>query len=306
MAGNWIKMKCGLRHDPKVIAIARYLTNSETFVLEYITQPANVTHHVTRHVTSRVTFGVVTRVTVAALLDVWSALNNSLGSDGKAPFMNLQDIDDISEIPDFGKAMASVGWVIELQAGGLMFPNFSENNSPSKSRPTNAKSDAERAKEYRARKRKKNDLPDAVTASRHVTTDKRREDIKRERESAGAIEEPPTEKPDVFEQAQTIVGTYPRKEKIADALTIVAGQLKNGENFETMLSGTKAAAAVIRTLPSGHANRYVPAADNFFRAKRWADDPETLRRQGNTQNGSKPMTDEEAMTLLGGRASNND
>lgn len=69
-----------------------------------------------------------------------------------------------------------------------------------------------------------------------------------------------------------------------------------------MLAGTKAAAAVIRTLPSGSSNRYVPGAEAFFRSKRWADDPETLRRQGNTQTGSKPMSDDDFLDELGGRA----
>lgn len=73
-----------------------------------------------------------------------------------------------------------------------------------------------------------------------------------------------------------------------------------------MLAGTKAAAAIIRTLPSGASNRYVPGAEAFFRAKRWADDPETLRRQGDTKSGSKPMSDEEALAQLGGRAVNTD
>jgi len=168
MAGDWIKMRIGLRHDPKVIAISRYLFKSEKFVETCVTE--------TRHVTERVTFGTVTRVTVCALLDVWGALNNSLGADGKAPFMSLQDLDSISEIPDFGEAMKSVGWVIDLGAEGLMFPNFAENNSPSKSRPSVAKSDAERAREYRARKKGKSTETEPEPPSRHVTVDKRREE----------------------------------------------------------------------------------------------------------------------------------
>jgi hypothetical protein len=76
--------------------------------------------------------------------------------------------------------MKSVGWVIDLGADGLMFPNFAENNRPSKSRPSVAKSDAERAREYRARKNAKSTDHDPAQPSRHVTTDKRREDKSKE------------------------------------------------------------------------------------------------------------------------------
>ncbi|MFK5284302.1 hypothetical protein ACI3PL_32450, partial [Lacticaseibacillus paracasei] len=73
--------------------------------------------------------------------------------------------------------------------------------------------------------------------------------------------------------------------KTAEALAIVAKSLADGDDFEAMLAGTRAAAAVIRTLPSGHLNRYVPSAESFFQHKRWKDDPETLRRQGSQSTG---------------------
>ena len=104
------------------------------------------------------------------------------------------------------------------------------------------------------------------------------------------------------ELARRIVEAYPRREKLAEALTMVLRQLQDGEDFEAMLSGTRAAAAVIRTLPSGAQNRYVPSAEAFFRTKRWQDDPETLRRQGDTRSGSAPMDRSEALKQLGGRA----
>ena len=169
MAGDWIKMRRGLRHDPKVIAMARHLENSPNFTQSCV-------RDVTCGVTLRITFACVTRVTVCALLDVWASLNTTLGENGKAPFMRLQDIDDIAEIPGFGEAMKSVAWVKELDDQSLEFPNFSENNSPSKSRDGNAKSGAERAKEYRARKKAEQSKNGTVTPSRNVTVDKIRED----------------------------------------------------------------------------------------------------------------------------------
>lgn len=173
MAGDWIKMRRGLRHDPKVVAMARELSFRRDF-MDWWGDPVRVTCH--ENVTEIVTFANVTRVTVASLLDVWSALNNSISSDGRAPFMTLDDLDGIAEIPGFGEAMESVGWVIDHGAEGLEFPNFAEHNSPSKSRRGKAKSDAERAREYRARKRAEREDDESVTASRHVTTEKRREE----------------------------------------------------------------------------------------------------------------------------------
>lgn len=185
MASDWIKMRRGLRHDPKVVAIARDLGGRREF-MDWWSDPQRMSCR--EHVTEIVTFANVTRVTVCALLDVWSALNNSLGSDGKAPFMTLQDIDDIAEIPCLGEAMASVGWVVENGSDGLIFPNFWEHNTTSKDRGT-PKSNAERQKEYRERKKAQSEQGKAL---RNVTREKRREEksiIERE-QCAGEEPEP--------------------------------------------------------------------------------------------------------------------
>jgi uncharacterized protein YdaU (DUF1376 family) len=104
------------------------------------------------------------------------------------------------------------------------------------------------------------------------------------------------------QQAHQIAEAYPRREKIAEALTIILRHLRDGESFETMLAGTRACAAVIRTLPSGAKNRFVPGAEAFFRDRRWLDDPETLSRQGDTKSGGAKMEMDDALKQLGGRA----
>jgi hypothetical protein len=293
MAQDWIKMKRGMRADPKVIAMARSLIDTPGFLESCVTDA--------RHVTECVTFAVVTRVTVAGLLDVWSALNHSLKSDGRAAYMTLGDVDAMAEIPGFGEAMRKVGWVSVLASGGLVFPNFAENNAPAKERSgamTAAERQAARRARLKAEKEAEKAAPEPVTMSRHVTLEEKRRDIKRE--SAGAT---PLEN-DLATQAETIVAAYPRREKTAAALLIVLEHLTDGADFEAMLSGTKAAAAILRTLPSAHLNRYTPSAESFFKAKRWADDPETLRRQGDTKSGSAPTSSDEFMDQLGGRAGN--
>lgn len=121
----------------------------------------------------------------------------------------------------------------------------------------------------------------------------------RERESAGA--DRPASKPPAGDP-KTIVDAYPRREKVAECLAMVAKHLADGEDFEAMLAGTRACAAVIRTLPSGHLNRYVPSAGTFFTDKRWKDDPETLRRQGSPTTGQAKIADDEIDRMLGRRA----
>lgn len=177
MAGDWIKMRRGLRHDPKVIAIARHLSARRDF-MNWWSDPVRVTCHA--NVTEIVTFANVTRVTVCALLDVWAALNETVKMDGVAPFMVLQDIDDIAEIPGFGEAMESVGWVRVLESEGLGFPNFGEHNTPARERTREPKTPAQRAKEYRDRKKAESDRH-GVT-SRHEREEKRREEKNKDNE----------------------------------------------------------------------------------------------------------------------------
>jgi hypothetical protein len=85
----------------------------------------------------------------------------------------------------------------------------------------------------------------------------------------------------------SIVHAYPRREGDKEALEAVRASLMKGESPETILAGTRAIAAVIPTLPSGHLNAFVVSAARFFRDERWRDDPATWRRQGG-RNGVVP------------------
>jgi len=113
------------------------------------------------------------------------------------------------------------------------------------------------------------------------------------REPSGTTIEPPLKSArggERQQQALTITSAYPRREKIALALSIVLKDLNDGESFDEILASTKAIAAVIRSLPSGASNRYVPSAETFFRDKRWQDDPETFRRDAIPQPVGKGQT----------------
>lgn len=108
--------------------------------------------------------------------------------------------------------------------------------------------------------------------------------------SRTTIEPPLKSASDAATQAQAIVDAYPRKQKVALSLEIVAKDLQSGISFETMLAGTKACAEAIKAAPSGALNRYVPSAESFFRDKRWQDDPATIIRPPETEtNGKKPL-----------------
>lgn len=181
MAGDWVKMKSGIRRNPKVVAMARFLSRQADF-----TEWMGIASRDSSRDSSRdaVTCRVVSCVTVASLLEVWGSLNDSLRSDGVAAYMTLEDIDEIPGVPKFGEAMELVGWVVVQDDGSLLFPNFCENNTPAKERAT-PKSDSERSKAYRERKKSaKKASEERVTndTSRHA--EKRREDISNNKEGS--------------------------------------------------------------------------------------------------------------------------
>jgi len=98
----------------------------------------------------------------------------------------------------------------------------------------------------------------------------------RVREGEGAREEGCGEKPDLL----GIVHSYPRRENDMLALEAVRASLRKGASAAEILAGTKAVAAVIPSLPSGHLNAFVVSAGRFFRDERWRDDPQTWKRHG--------------------------
>lgn len=184
MAESWIRMRGSLPTNPRVIAMARALLADSDFLDWY--GHGDVTSDTSRNVTLRhVT--VVTRVTVGALVPLWAMVNECAAEDGILRDATLFEVDAMAGVPGFGKAMASVGWLVEDADCGVRFPNFHEHNTVKESRSTGAKTPAQRKAEERARKRQLElvGMPeksrDSVTAKRDmsrdsVTTDKRREE----------------------------------------------------------------------------------------------------------------------------------
>lgn len=176
MAGDWIKMRPSLITSPKVNGIARELERSVDVGRALSTGYNGVMSDV-------VTRNVMRNVTVSALLTVWGAANEHT-VDGVFRNADLSDIDDMVGIPGFGEAMVSVGWAIfDDEEFTVTLPNFNEYNTSGKERGASSKTNAERQREYRKRKKQDENRNEIVTTN-NVTSDvtrnhreeKRRED----------------------------------------------------------------------------------------------------------------------------------
>jgi hypothetical protein len=169
----WIKMRTNLRRLPKLLALATELHQSaesmeSLFAKSYPRETALAT---AKMCGVTVTFDTVTAVAVASLLDLWGVTQESIDAQNFVSMMTLDQVDTITKIHGFGRALKKVGWVEELP-NGLLFTNFGEHNIPEKER-SQPMSGAERTRRWRERKK-------GVTRVTKVTKcdgDKRGEDI---------------------------------------------------------------------------------------------------------------------------------
>ena len=151
MVAEWIKVRRGLRQLPKTVIIARKFEETDYFKNLVTSSAKKDKQTIQRH--KSITSDLATRVTVSALFDLWIALNDVVDKECRVKKMELRDIDIIVGLPGFGKAIAEVGWVHE-ESKGLFFRNFEDWNTPDSIRPP-VLTDAERAKNYRERKKEK-------------------------------------------------------------------------------------------------------------------------------------------------------
>lgn len=293
MATEWVKMRVGLRKHPKTIAMARILMSSRDFVTWLSRHMSYINHlddeSVTKSVTEFVTREIVTRVTVSSLIEVWGAVNTSVRSDLRVPYMQLDDLDGITGIPSFGQAMEAVGWVREFsndKTQGLLFPNFSEFNNPESER-SRSKTPAERSAEYRARKKAEDDASRSVTfrhaASRVV--DQNRVELKDQEHPPLTPQQPslvdqapadapkpkpsklnkPRSEPDAFAAFWSL---YPRKVARPKAAQSF-GKLTEAEQRAAIAAVPKFAASwKWRMEPD-----YIPHPTTWLNQRRWEDEP---------------------------------
>jgi hypothetical protein len=172
-------MRVWLAKDPKVVAIADYLARQRAF-MDWLTDPVRETcnesayEHVTRNVT--------VAVTVAALLQVWGAANESGKADGDDLVLHhatLESLDEICGVPGIGLALLYVEWASEEEPVRgktlVRFRNFMSKNVPAEDR--SRLFNAERQRRFRE---KKSNAESNVTHNVTVThrEEKRREDKK--------------------------------------------------------------------------------------------------------------------------------
>ncbi len=171
MAAPWVPIRVDLARDPKVIRMADYLLRDPEFIawlapaipsaggkiiaapnfLEWKNgdeQPATVGRYgsVTRYVTRA--------LCVTGLVTVWGNARengNRENHDLVVDHCDIESLEAIAEIPNFGRAMAFVEWVEQYGVDAVCFPKFfQEKESPSnRFRSTNA----ERQARYRERQR---------------------------------------------------------------------------------------------------------------------------------------------------------
>lgn len=159
MAGDWIKMRASLCTNPRTLMIAEIIGASTESALR-LTNTAGVT------LDSCVTRDVTRDVTLGALLRVWSAANEHTEA-GVMRNATRRTVDQAAGVPGFAAAMERVGWLeVDDVALTVTFPNFVENNAPSKG---NARmSPAERQARYRQRLRERAAL--AAPGQREIVT----------------------------------------------------------------------------------------------------------------------------------------
>lgn len=162
MAENWIKMRAELLDNPRFLSLCEHLKRNSG-LLEYCGL-SDARHEIVTRVTRDVTY--------AALARVWSSVNTHgrVRENGDAIMspMCVECLDPIAGFNGFGQAMLEVGWV-QVEDKSLVFPNFGEFNKPVSER-RKAKTAAERAREYRERKK-------SVDSDRHENVTNRHENV---------------------------------------------------------------------------------------------------------------------------------
>ena len=180
MAGDWIKMRVGIVQHPRVIALSEALSYDGDYqdwsgLHGFVPSVGGTKQEFDDCVTQALR---VTRyVSVTALLRFWGYANEH-SKDEFIPALRIQDIDEIVQVPGFGLALQSVGWVIyNEERKGVFLPNFSEHNATASDRTS-----AARQKRYRESKKSVTDS-NGVTSNvtRNVTVTDREEKRREEK-----------------------------------------------------------------------------------------------------------------------------
>jgi len=202
---------------------------------------------------------------------VWADLNSV---DGNAITVTEAFLDKLTHKRGFAAAMRVVGWLAGDE-GALNFPGFERHNGKSAKARAGTKNRVEKHRKSNGGSVTKA-LPEKSRVEKNTATQctplpPRGDEFSLEGEKVDLA---------------GIVGAYPRREGVAEALNHVAASVRKGADLAAILTGTRAIAAVIVQLPSGHLNAFVVSAGTFFKNERWRDDPQTWLRHGAAKNGA--------------------
>lgn len=197
MAGDWVKIRSDIYRDPKVSIIAESLMNSDGPLAAYVSQLCGCDMSVTRNVTRNATVG--------ALVSVWGVMRHKgkrLGDDLVCEGVTVHVLDDVADLPGFGAAMESAGWVEKTEQGIVFRRFFEEHNVDPAERKKSAGADRQR----RYRERKKGDSCDVTRdVTRDVTVTHREE---KRREEKKAIIRPPSTDARLAEVTREAMAAY--------------------------------------------------------------------------------------------------
>jgi hypothetical protein len=158
MAFDWIKIRTDLYRDPKVSVIADLMLDQDSELSRFVNQNMQCNMTVTRN--------VMRNVTVGALVSVWGVLRHRGKRNEYDLFVKcctLSVVDDLADLPGFGCAMASVGWIEETDEG-IVLPRFFEEFNVDPAEENKAKN-AERQRLYRERKKAESNVTRDVTVA---------------------------------------------------------------------------------------------------------------------------------------------
>lgn len=264
MAGDWIKMRVNLVTHPKVLAISEFLAGHPDYQ-EWSTMAGFVpclggsVEDSERDYQS--SLRVTRYVTVASLLRFWGYANEH-ARDEFIKTLRVSDIDDIVQVPGFGAALESVEWAIyDVEQRGVSLPNFNEFNTAGGERSANAKSAAQRQKEYRDRQKAlKSDVTSDVTVTRDSNRreEKRREEINTPKSPKGGVS-----------RFEAFWSAYPNKVGKDAARKAFEKRRPDDDLLKQMLEAIAAQRSSTKWMKDG--GEYIPNPSTWLNQGRWMD-----------------------------------
>lgn len=271
--GDWIKMRTDLYRDPKVCMIADYLIAQDSELSEYVSQNLQCDMSVTRN--------VMRNATVGALVTVWGVTRHRgkrNGVDLSLRGITLAVIDDIADLPGFGKAMCEVGWAIEKE-DGVLLPRFFEDFNVE---PGGDKKSAAAIRQKRYRDALRDVTSDVTEASRSdVRIEKRREENKDTPiPPEGAVET--AGKAKKTKRPKTVAEACPMFQKFWHAYPYKISKPKAADAFAKHHPTEPFLAAVLAGLEKWKSSnnwqkedgRFIPHPTTWLNQRRWEDSPD--------------------------------